>query len=101
PGNGLKLSIPGAWARVRVGWVDPVLVSTTKDSVYLLRPPADGGTVLRVPVADSEYFLVEYRERAGIDQMPPANGVLIYHVDERLTMIPRDTASRLYRIRLM
>jgi len=86
---------------VRVGWSDPVVVTTSKDSVYTLRPPADGGTVLRIPVTDSEYFLLEYRERAGIDQTPPSNGVLIYHVDERLPRIPQDITSRLYRVRLM
>jgi M6 family metalloprotease-like protein len=101
PGLGSNMSLLGAWTRVRVGWSDPIVVSTAKDSVYTLRPPTDGGTVLRVPVADSEYFLVEYRERAGIDQMPPSNGVLIYHVDERVPMNPAPTAARVYRIRLM
>ena len=100
-GNGSLMSSLGAWTRERVGWADPIVVSTTKDSVYTLRPPAEGGTVLRVPVADSEYFLVEYRERAGIDQMPPSNGVLIYHVDMRVPMNPAAAAERVYRIRLM
>ena len=72
-----------------------------RDSVYTLRPPAAGATILRVPVADSEYFLIEYRERAGSDQMPPSNGVLIYHIDERLPLFPAVSAPRRYRIRLM
>ena len=101
PGNGLQMSALGAWTRARVGWSDPIVVSIGKDSVYTLRPPASGGTVLRVPVSDSEYFLVEYRERAGIDYLPPSNGVLIYHVDERVPMNPPAAGPRVYRIRLM
>jgi M6 family metalloprotease-like protein len=99
--SGRAASTMGAWSRVRVGWSDPIVAPTDRDTVYTLHAPAMGGTVLRVPVADSEYFLLEYRESSGPDQLPPSNGVLIYHIDERLPAFPAATAPRKYRVRLV
>ncbi|MEO5567259.1 MAG: immune inhibitor A domain-containing protein [Gemmatimonadaceae bacterium] len=101
PPSGFDMSTLGAWSRATVGWTQPIVVPIARDSIYPLHPPSAGATILRVPVADSEYFLVEYRERGGSDLMPPANGVLIYHVDETLPIFPGITAPRRYRVRLM
>jgi M6 family metalloprotease-like protein len=101
PQGGYDMSALGAWTRVRVGWSDPTLVPVDRDSVYTLHSPATGGTVLRIPVTATEYFLVEYRERSSVDQMPPATGVLVYHVDEALPMYPASAGPRQYRVRLM
>jgi len=38
--------------------------------------------VLRVPIADRQYYLVEVRQRIGFDFALPTTGVLISHVDE-------------------
>jgi immune inhibitor A len=98
---GTTMALLGAWTRTRVGWAEPFVAPIDRDSVYTLHPPATGGSVLRVPVSATEYFLVEYRQQTIVDDAPPATGVLIYHVDEALPMFPALTAPRRYRVQLV
>jgi hypothetical protein len=90
----------GAWARATVGWVDPDIVDTQRDSTYHLHPLDRGGTVLRVPIRTDEYLLLEYREVMPGDRRLPANGVLIYHIAEALPRFPSPISGS-YRVSLV
>lgn len=75
----------GAWARTFVGWSAPTVVDIAKDSTYDLDPLGRGGDVLRVPMTATEHLLIEYREGDNGDDKLPANGVLLYLVNEAVT----------------
>jgi M6 family metalloprotease-like protein len=91
----------GAWPRSVLGWATPVLVDPTRDMTYDLQPLGRGGTVLRVPIAtDDEYLLIEYREAAPGDGKIPANGVLMFHVAQSLPIFP-PTLQSPYRMSLI
>jgi immune inhibitor A len=73
-----------AWGKIRLGWIAPKMIS---ESAELEIPSAsEKPFALKVPVGEvdsPEYFLVENRRKVGFDTMLPAEGVLIWHVDER------------------
>jgi M6 family metalloprotease-like protein len=78
----------GAWTRYAVGWANPVVAPNDRDSTYELSALAQGGSVLRIPIKADEYLLIEYREAVPGDIIPPANGILIYHIAESLPLNP-------------
>ncbi len=83
--SGGTLGALDAYSRILLGFTSPVDVEGDLRGVSLgcgnLPPPVfrlfPGGR------PGPEYFLVECRRRFGFDQRLPAEGVLIYHVDER------------------
>lgn len=70
------------------------------DGTYDLHPLGRGGTVLRLPITADEYLLLEYREAISGDEIPPASGVLIYHIAESQPLGPA-TAGVPSRVRLI
>lgn len=90
----------GAWSRSSIRWATPTLVDLGVDMTYELNPMGRGGTVLRVPIRNDEYLLIEYREGAPGDVRLPANGVLITHVAESLPQFPVTLQSP-YRVSLI
>lgn len=73
-----------AWAKARLGWIQPTVVA--KPTQNLAVPSAsERPFALRIPIGtiDSpEYFLVENRRRVGFDGKLPAEGLVIWHIDE-------------------
>ncbi|HEX6314220.1 MAG TPA: immune inhibitor A domain-containing protein [Gemmatimonadaceae bacterium] len=91
----------GAWPRSLLGWVTPVHVDPSQSREYELLPMGRGGTVLRVPVAsDDEYLLIEYRVAQPGDDKVPGNGVVMYHVAQNQPIFPANLQSA-YRMSLI
>ena len=76
-----------AWSKLQLGWVEVETIERTTVGVTLpaietvpraLRVPA-------VPGHPEEYYLLENRERLGADASLPGEGLLVWHVDERVT----------------
>jgi M6 family metalloprotease-like protein len=65
-----------AWSRSFLGWQPTVVVNRSGN--YEITPE----TIFKVPITDSEYFLLENRQQTGFDSELPGSGVLIWHVDE-------------------
>ena len=88
---------PEAWSKLTLGWVDPIVVDRTQ--TVTLPSVARGAQVVKIyakgPQEPFEYFLIENREQKGADRRIPGPGLLIWHVDERLTSYRRsqDEAS--------
>lgn len=77
-----------SWTRLRLGWLDPARVKEVPAGAVeevLLRPLGDreGGTqVVRVPLGETTYLLVENRQPAGFDRNLPGSGVLVLRADD-------------------
>ncbi|MFO7625966.1 MAG: hypothetical protein R6V62_01750 [Candidatus Fermentibacteraceae bacterium] len=79
-------SAPGAFTREYLGWADVIEVY---DGSFTVSP---GDTLFRVPLSDSEYLLIENRQRdpdgngqCGAHERDfglPGSGILIWHIDE-------------------
>ncbi len=100
----------GAWEKTVLGWLDQVEdVGPVLEGSYTLEPVQEGQRILRVPLEGGtfdpgiqEHLLIEYRNREGFDQDLPASGVLIYHVDPKVSgNRPCDTCPQVYRVGLL
>lgn len=73
-----------AWAKMRLGWLVPEIVSKPRQNLKI--PAAsERPFALKIPIGDidaREYFLVENRRRVGFDSLIPAEGLLVWHIDE-------------------
>ena len=73
-----------AFSKYRLGWLDYLVVDN--DLPTLCVPPVETrGTAVQVwsfGLPENEYFLVENRQAIGFDSQLPAEGFVIYHIDE-------------------
>jgi len=65
---------PSAWEKVRLGWLEPTVVDPMKPGTYPLPAVAlrQPNSILKIPLSDDEYFLVENRHRD-----PEGDGILL------------------------
>jgi M6 family metalloprotease-like protein len=84
-----KLPPPGmsSFTRLRMGWIEDnqvVEVGPGENRVVKLAPLADneGTLVIKVPLQDGTYYLLENRQKSPGDPVLPTTGLLILHVDE-------------------
>jgi M6 family metalloprotease-like protein len=99
----------GAWERERLGWLSALeVVGDVLDQEYVLDPVQAGEQVLKIPLdagppgTQTEYLLIEYRTKEGFDLDLPASGVLIYHVDPKISgNRPCGTCPQQYMVELL
>ncbi len=73
---------PDAWSKVALGWVTPVVPTT---SVSLNLPPVETNqSIYKLRTPSREYFLLENRYLSGFDAALPYLGLLLYHVDDAI-----------------
>jgi M6 family metalloprotease-like protein len=72
-----------AWAKEKMGWIQPALLDPTVKQKLILAPiedsPKECLKVLLRP-SGSEYYLLENRRKKGFDTDLPAEGLLIWRV---------------------
>ena len=74
---------PSAWCKAQQGWVQ--VENVTADGPLTLPDVKASRTVHRLWTGGqqgSEYFLLENRQRTGYDAELPADGLLVWHVDD-------------------
>ena len=99
----------GAWEKIWLGWLGGLeVVQGALDQEFTLEPVQSSGQVLKVfleegnPSGQTEYLLIEYREKAGFDQDLPAAGVLVYHIDPKVdSNRPCDGCPQTYMVELL
>ncbi len=73
-----------AWCKSYLGWVDPIKIVGNPRMVKI--PEISHEKIiykLVIPGSDEkEYFLVENRQKTGFDKYLPAEGLLIWHLNE-------------------
>lgn len=80
-----------SWTKLRLGWIDEGKVRVVDPgtaSEILLGPLEDGSSetlVVKIPLSDSTYYLVENRQPIGLfDSSLPGKGVLVMHADDKV-----------------
>ena len=77
-----------AWSRVYLGFAAPVVVSGNLIGAklpYVENVNANTNSLIyRVNLTDTEYFLLENREKSGYDAYQPYGGLAIWHIDETI-----------------
>lgn len=80
-----------AWSRVENGWDTPMLLTVDSDfGNYSLKAASNNkDEVFRIntPVS-SEYFLLENRQKVGVDAALPGTGMAIWHINTLKTNAP-------------
>ncbi len=83
--NGLFPPEPSAWEKITLGWVQPMTITT---STSILQVPAVGltssstDTIYKIPINQSEYFLLENRSRD-----PEGNGQWVTTVKNNVDIL--------------
>jgi len=85
-GKGDQPSRPSAWEKMKLGWVDVETIEQTTLGVTLPAVDVEPKVVKipAVPGRPEEYYLLENRRRSGHDAELPGDGILVWHVDERV-----------------
>jgi immune inhibitor A len=77
-----------SWTKMRLDWLDPSKVRVIKPGEKretLLGPLGEAAAetlVIKIPLTESTYYLIENRQPIGFDRNLPGSGVLIMHADD-------------------
>lgn len=90
-GMGRQPPHPSAYAKLKAGWTNTRVVEKTE---HIELPSIErSGEVIKIFARGAEYpreyFLIENRQRVGFDRSIRAEGLLIWHIDERQTSFRR------------
>ncbi len=85
--NGTKPVHPCAWTLMKAGWMDEpeveqILKGDEKTVMLSSLGTGEDLRVIKLPVTDSQYYLVETRLKTGWDKEIPSEGVLITYISE-------------------
>ena len=79
-----------SWTKMRLGWIDPAkikLVYPGETANVLLDPlgSEDPTTaVIKIPITENTYYLIENRQQVSFDENLPSSGVLILLADDSI-----------------
>jgi len=92
-----------AHSKERLGWISYLDPGEVWNEEIFLDPVQTSGLALRIPMGDqgTEYLIAEYRARAGFDSELPAEGVLMYKLDETAERRPDPTSGAPYFLTLL
>ncbi len=97
--NAHKPSHMSAWCKIKLGWVVPINVTESYQNFSIL--PAENNPVVyrlwKDGSQNSQYFLIENRQKIGFDVSIIESGLLIYHVDDQ---IPVQNNPNYYKVDL-
>lgn len=66
-GDGLIPVEPDPWTKIYMGWCEPIILRDTPYVQLLPRKLAGKNTVIKIPINENEYYLVENRQRDVVD----------------------------------
>jgi hypothetical protein len=79
-----------SWTKLRLGWLEPsnIRVVNPGEKVQVTLGPLEDASsqtmVVKIPVTDTTYYLVENRQHIGHDKYLPETGVLIMYADDKV-----------------
>ncbi len=92
-----------AHSKHELGWLDYVDVGEVWNEEVVLDPVQSSGRALRIPMGSggTEWLIAEYRSRSGFDAELPADGVLLYKLDETASRRPDPASGDPYFLTLL
>ena len=92
-----------AHSKHQLGWIEYMDIGEVWNEEFVLDPVQTSGVALRGPMGDggTEYFIAEYRAQYGFDEQLPADGVLMYKLDEEGQRRPDPLSDDPYLLRLL
>ncbi len=92
-----------AHSKYQLGWLEYFDVGEVWNEEVILDPVQASGRALRIPMGagGTEYFIAEYRSQEGFDAQIPADGVLMYKLDETASRRPDPTSNDPYFLTLL
>jgi M6 family metalloprotease-like protein len=78
-----------SWEREKLGWINFTDVQTDNDSTYTLSDYFTTNNVLRLKLSDTEWYLIENRQKISIHDAAGDHGIYIYHVTNNKFGQPR------------
>ena len=92
----------GAWEKKRLGWLNEIQQVSGIEFLSVALPPVQTtGRVLELPYGDDERLLVEYRAHVGFDEYLPAEGVLVYRINDTIPFRPCSECPPHYSVMLL
>jgi hypothetical protein len=87
-----ELPPPGisSWTRMRLNWIDQSKITVVKPgqkAEVVLGPLENGSSdtlVVKIPISETTYYLIENRQPIGFDRDLPGSGVLIMYADDKI-----------------
>lgn len=79
-----------SWTKLRLNWVDEskiALVPAGQTATFRLDPLTDKNAatlVIKIPITDKTYYLVENRQKIGSDVNCPTSGILVLYADDTI-----------------
>ncbi len=75
-----------AWHKIKFGWIQPIEITKTIDSISIPAIETSEGQIYKYSPKNNskEYFLIENRQKIGFDSSLPGEGLIIYHIDESM-----------------
>jgi immune inhibitor A len=96
--NSQTPALPCAYCRSSLGWIEPEIIKGNPEKCEIPGVLNDK-KIYKLFIEDSnelEYFLVENRQKVGFDSKLPANGLLIWHIDERSCLYKNNDINHLF-----
>jgi M6 family metalloprotease-like protein len=86
-----------------LGWIDYVDPGEVWNEEIFLDPIQSSGLALRIPMGDAgtEFLIAEYRTRTGFDAELPADGLVMYKLDETAQRRPDPASGDPYFLTLL
>jgi immune inhibitor A len=86
-----------AWCKYQLGWAMPMIVSgnLTQEQIDAVEYNPDTYQLFSMGAGGPQYFMVENRRRRLFDISVPAEGLLIYHIDES---VPNNDDQTHYKV---
>lgn len=81
-----------AYARNALEWIEPKVISTTQD-ITLEEIQSSNECYLIPTDNDTEFFLLENRQKTSWDQYIPGHGMLIWHIEYNKTIYERNIVN--------
>lgn len=79
-----------SWTKLRLGWLEPSKIRTVSPGEKVevtLEPLEDASSqtmVIKIPLTDTTYYLIENRQQIGYDKNLPEAGILIMFADDTI-----------------
>ncbi len=85
--DGMTPTFPNGMLRMFQKWIQPELVTKSRNNIAL-KPAAEGGSIVIIQnparMKKSQFIFAEYRRRRGQDAFLPDEGMAVYVVDESI-----------------